>query len=335
MKPPKRHTKQPHHAAPPAAQRSRSVHKASSGSAAHHARTERAQTLMRHAVKKPAVHASAAPVAAAPAINFQVPQPAVPDEALKTRFNRAKRVHKSQLISRFGAPIPNVVRRTEPMPVKPEPKHRAPHPAAKPAAMPPRSAPAKAAQPHHNPFERALHQATSHQQHRPKAKKQKLHHKVARKLKVHPKVVSTGAAVALLLLIGSFFAYQNAPNLTMRLAAARAGFGATMPGYQPSGFALQGPIKYSPGEVILTFRSQTDGRQFQVIQRSSNWNSDTLLDNFVASTNQPYQTYQEKGKTIYIYSGSNATWVDGGIWYQVESKAGLSSDQLIRLAASL
>jgi hypothetical protein len=70
-------------------------------------------------------------------------------------------------------------------------------------------------------------------------------------------------------------------------------------------------------------------------QRSSEWNSDALVQNFVATSRRAYQSYQDNGKTIYIYEGNNATWVDGGVWYQIEGNASLNSDQLLRIAKSL
>ena len=60
-----------------------------------------------------------------------------------------------------------------------------------------------------------------------------------------------------------------------------------------------------------------------------------LLDNYVSVSNRDYQTKEEKGRTVYIYDDSNATWVDGGIWYQIEGDSSLSSDQLLNIVASM
>lgn len=121
----------------------------------------------------------------------------------------------------------------------------------------------------------------------------------------------------------------------MRIAASRAGFNAAIPSYQPSGFGMKGPIEYGPGQVTLNFKSNSDERNFHVTQRVSSWNSEALLTNFVTTNNKSYQTYQDKGRTIYIYDGSNATWVSNGVWYQIEGKSNLNSDQLIKLANSI
>lgn len=141
------------------------------------------------------------------------------------------------------------------------------------------------------------------------------------------------ASLAGFLLLG-FFAYQNTPAIEMRVAAARSGVSAGLPAYKPSGYSAR-DVKSEDGAVSVSFKSRTDNKSFTLTQKASSWNSASLLANTVAQTNQPYQTYQDEGKTVYIYNNSNATWVDGGVWYQVEGDASLTSDQLLRIANSL
>ena len=136
-----------------------------------------------------------------------------------------------------------------------------------------------------------------------------------------------------LLLVG-FFAYQNAPNIEMRLAATKSGVSAHMPGYSPAGFSASRDIQSEPGKVSVTFRSNTDDKKFTVSQQASNWSSDSLLSSHVLAGKQPYQTYQDEGKTVYI-SDKSATWVNAGVWYQIDGDASLTSDQLLRIANSL
>lgn len=137
------------------------------------------------------------------------------------------------------------------------------------------------------------------------------------------------------LLVGSVFAFQNMPEIAMKIASTRAGLNANLPAYQPSGFALAGPIKYNSGEVTLNYKSNSDERAFNVVQKNSSWNSETLLENFVETNTRPYQTFQANGRTIYIYDGNKATWVDGGVWYNIDGQANLNSDQLLKIAESL
>jgi hypothetical protein len=137
------------------------------------------------------------------------------------------------------------------------------------------------------------------------------------------------------LLLAGFFTYQNIAALEMKVAATKSGVEARMPGYKPSGYGLAGTVKSEPGKVTVGFVSRTDSsKNFTVTQQASNWNSSSLLANHVSTNNRPYQSFQDGGKTIYIYDNSNATWVDKGIWYQVEGNAQLSSDQLLRIANS-
>jgi hypothetical protein len=143
----------------------------------------------------------------------------------------------------------------------------------------------------------------------------------------------TSLAIAGVLLLG-FFAYQNIPNAEMRLAATRSGVSASIPNYRPAGFSGAKDIQVEPGKVSVSFFSNSSDKQFTVTQQASNWSSDSLLTNHVLANKQPFQTFQDAGKTIYIYEDSKATWVNGGVWYRVEGNASLTSDQLLRIANS-
>lgn len=140
-------------------------------------------------------------------------------------------------------------------------------------------------------------------------------------------------AFAGLLLVG-FFAYQNVPSVEMKMAATRSGVSASLPGYKPAGFSAAKEVKSEPGKVSATFFSNSSDKKFTVTQQASNWSSDSLLTNHVLAGKRPFQTYQDAGKTVYIYDNSNATWVNGGTWYKIDGNASLSSDQLLRIANS-
>ena len=285
-------------------------------------KAERSKTLMRTAVKKPAPATKSVAAETSPLRKHKAPRV----EVDPTRIGRAKKFHKSHLISRFGEHAP-LKALTSPLPVKPAP------------ALP--SAPLLVA--HHetpldsklgtHPFDQAIHNATSHNQ--PLIKKTSRRHRVARKLKVSPKIINVSAAALATLLLVGFIGYQNMPNLSMRLATTRAGVHGSLPGYEPAGFGMNGPIQYKAGQITIHYRSHSDGREFNINQRSSAWDSETLLSQYVGNDRRAYQTYQDSGKTIYIYNGDNATWVDGGVWYQIEGNSSLNSDQLLRLAASM
>lgn len=289
-----------------------------------HKTAEKSKTLMRSVVKKPN-EVSRKVVMDGVAKHSSHPAPKAAKKTDPHRIERATAISKSRLISKFGSGVPHAVKpKFDVLPVQAAPKR--PEVEAKEALFETL---------HHavSPFQHALEHASSHTQ--AKHKKTRAHHKVAHKLGIKPKVLGAGVTTLSVLLLVGFFAYQNVPNLAMRVAAAKAGVNGSLPSYQPSGFAIQGPIQLSAGQVTVSYKSNSDDRSFSLVQRASEWNSDALLKNYVATDNRPYQTYQDEDKTIYMYDGGNATWVERGVWYQIEGKKALSSDQLLRMAKSL
>lgn len=274
-----------------------------------HHQPEKSKTLMRAVVAKPKPaqphHQTHSPIKTTAA-------------TLHSQHRHAASVQKSPLVSRFGHDIASNPK------ASPVPDASHIQDTGRAVVHQPASA---------DPISHALANATGHEQ--PKLKKARLNTRVARKLKVSPRVLSSASFGLAFLLITGFFAYQNIPGLTMRLAAARSGVQGRLPGYQPAGFSLNGSIAYKPGQITINYKSNSDDRNFKVSQSSSSWDSQSLLDNYVAVNRRDYQTVQDKGKTVYIYDGSNATWVDGGIWYRVEGESSLNSDQLLHIAASL
>jgi hypothetical protein len=272
-------------------------------------RPQHSKTLMRASVKKPG------PSSLRAKLHLQAPMQAVAKtehhlpanhhDVDISRLTRAKATAKSAAISRFGEPTRNsFVKHIRPLAVK-----------AAPVAT-------NIDQQHSSPFDAAVASATSHQQVAPKRSRRT------------SRLFNIAAAGLALLLIGGFIAYQNVPNIELRMISSRAGFSATMPGFKPTGFGISSPIHYSAGEVTLGFHSASASRSYSVIEQQSNWDSQTLLDNFVSSTGQNYQAVQSAGRTIYLYNG-NATWVNGSIWYRVTSNANLSPPQLINIATSM
>ena len=278
-----------------------------------HQKTSKSKTLMRHAVKKPSV------------AHKQEQQPShelqkrvtTPDPQ---RLARANQAQKSPHISKFGVFKPT----TEPLEVKqaPEPINSKSAETEQKRALLPLS-----------PFDMALQNARSHEQQH--INSTSFRRRLAKNLRLSPRAATITAGLVVVVVAGIFFANQHMPTLAVRLAATRAGVEARLPGYRPAGFSLAGPIEYSSGEITLEYQSNSDDRRFRVVQKKSDWNSQSLLENFITASEKNYQTFQDKGKTIYIYDGNNATWVSGGVWYQVEGEASLNSDQLLRIASGL
>lgn len=139
-------------------------------------------------------------------------------------------------------------------------------------------------------------------------------------------------ALAVVLLTG-FVAYQNAGNIAIRIAARKTGFAVTIPGYTPAGFRINSQ-NAEPGKIVLGYKSNSDSRSYNITQSVSSWNSEALEANFLET--KTYQTTQNsKGRQIYTYNDTNATWVDHGIWFNLESNTHLGSDQLYQLINSI
>ena len=265
---------------------------------------QKSKTLMRQHVQKPA-HPKAVHTPHAPHIMH------LTTDVTPSRLARAHATHQSKLIQHFGR------RGVESAPIAATADSSQSLVTTKPL----------------RPADRALAEATAHTQ--PRVKRPRMHQRVAKRLRIKPHTLNIMAGVFAALVLGSFIAYQNIPNFAMRVAAARSGVHGTLPTYHPAGFSLHGGISYRAGEITIGYKSNSDKRNFTVTQTASSWDSETLLDNYVAVKHPAYQTVQNDGKTVYIYDNSNATWVDGGIWYRVEGSSDLNSDQLLHLAGSM
>lgn len=275
---------------------------------------EKSHTLMRRTVHKPV---PAKTVTARPKkVRAEI-------VASGARLAHAKTIHKSKLITKFSEMVskPEIGSAHNSGHLKPLINSYAKHAQKLTAASSPIT-------------ERALAAASSHTQ--PRLKRTARHVSIAQRLHISPRIVSGGAFVLAGLLIASFFTLQNIPNINMRLASARAGIQGSLPAYQPGGFGLSGGINYQPGQIIIGYKSNTDNRNFKIIQSASNWNSESLRENYeTLKTSSSKIEVPDKGKTVYIYNGSNATWIDGGIWYRIEGDSKLTSNQLLSLANSL
>ncbi len=289
-----------------------------------HQKSQKSKTLMRTAVKKPAHPTHKSPIA--PKAQTSKEHVLLLQQPTQERQVRAEQIKKSSFISKFGSKASTLVTKTSVLNVQPAPARSSEAPETSMLHVH-REVPAATS----SPFSRAIEEATSHTQ--PRLKKIRAHHKIAHKLKISPKMLNAGTAVFAVLLLGGFFAYQNVPNFAMRVASTKAGVSGNLPSYHPSGYSLNGPIQFKPGQIIISYRSVSDSRTFSVVQRRSSWNNEALLANYVG-TNGPYQSYQDKGRTIYMYGNGNATWLDSGIWYQIQNNASLSVDQVLRLASS-
>lgn len=161
-------------------------------------------------------------------------------------------------------------------------------------------------------------------------------HKSTRTKKRRVHVAGYASTAMAALLLAGYVAYLNVPSISMKVAAHRAGFAASLPSHKPAGFSMKGPIAYSPGQITINFSSNTDDRRFTLSQQPTTWDSTALLENLVAKESQNYVTYQDSGLTIYMYGDSDAAWVNGGKLYRVNGEnAQLNTEQLLKLATSV
>lgn len=292
--------------------------------AVHHTashKPEKSITLMRKATQKPAYSIKPAIKPQAPAEVMHKPNSALAHKRSvysvdPNRSERAALTNRHHAVRHFvahgkAAPaIHAVSMAVQPIAVQPMPLEVAA--AHLPAAK------------HADIFEAAIARATSHEQ--PK-------HKVRARFSKRRRVLNSLAVAASFVILAGFISYLNLPQLEMRVASVRAGFSANMPGYAPTGYALAGGVKQAGGTVTVSFHSGDS--YYNLTQQSSNWNSQTLLDNTLALSGA-HQTVEKNGQTIYIYGhGANASWVNGGVRYDITGNAQLSKDEISSIAASL
>jgi hypothetical protein len=158
----------------------------------------------------------------------------------------------------------------------------------------------------------------------------------SKKLKKHASFAGYGATAAAVLVLAAYVTYLNVPSVSMKVAASRAGFSASLPGYKPAGYSFSGPIKYSPGLVTINFSSNSDQRNFSVTQQPTKWDTLALKENYVEKQAQ-YEplTQQYNGLTVYLYDGK-AAWVNAEKLFTIDTKGSqLGVDQMLKLAASM
>lgn len=141
----------------------------------------------------------------------------------------------------------------------------------------------------------------------------------------------SAATVGLLTL----FINANMPDISVRVAAIQTGIEAKYPTYVPRGYSLSSVVSEKDGEITMRFKGEGD-KTFDLTEQNSTWDSTALLNNFVKVTYAgDYITLREQGITIYLY-GSEAAWVNGGIFYRISAHGeSLTKEQIRNLVVSL
>jgi hypothetical protein len=285
------------------------------------------KTLARNAVKKPTLGTNSDEVNtdAKRSLFNKIPE---------SRATRASVVKKNCAVSRFDIGKQPKIKVTTSLPVVKEPRSVISELIAAPPLVAKLFKGSKVHQNNQEVFEHKIHKATNHLN--PPVKKEKYSFKIAAKrLKLNPKFVSITAIVFAFLLIGGYLTYIKVPTFAMKVAASRAGFEGRIPSNVPAGYSFKAPIISSKGNIALNYASNSDSRKFEIVQKPTNWSSESLIINYLIKNNTQYQTYNDGGLTVFIYNRGNATWVDKGIWYTLTGQNSLSSEQILAIASSM
>jgi hypothetical protein len=274
------------------------------------------QILMRSSVKKPSTGFKRHLKISGSIVNPTAKTPlAAPSRLSVTnqqvlRNQRAASFKQSELINHFRTPPMQQAAK----PLSAGDQSWQPAPQTTPAALP--------KSPTDLLLERAINQATPHEQ--PTLKGKSKWHRASL-------ITIPIAAAAIVLFIGG----HGLTRVQLRVASAEAGFHTSLPAYQPAGFGLS-QLSYSNNIFSSEFHSKNGAQSYTVTQESTPWDSQGLLDNYViTNSGHAYQTVHVGDRTIYLYGVGDATWVNGGIWYQINSDGSLNNSQLIGVANSL
>ncbi|MDB5170396.1 MAG: hypothetical protein JWO35_90 [Candidatus Saccharibacteria bacterium] len=288
---------------------------------------QNSQTLMRHVVKKPSGslkrHTKAQSGNGKTAVVKQATASVITKASVHKlddiRLKHAQKVTKSKLVSRF---VPVTVDDAAAHHIKHGVKHAAPAHYAKPIVA--SHAPLIREKTTADLLQQALQHATSHEQ----------TYKPKKRFSTSKRITGVSAAVATLVVVVGLVASQSYTSVRLHVASSKAGFDVSAPSYQPAGYSL-GHVTYSAGNAGLHFTSNSDDRAFSITEKTSRWDSSTLRDLVVAPAGNDYQTIESAGRTIFLDSNSNASWVNGGILYQVKAEGVLNEQQLVKIANSL
>lgn len=147
----------------------------------------------------------------------------------------------------------------------------------------------------------------------------------------HGRVLATVTAVAIM---AGYVWLHNYPKLALQAANGRAGLSASLPAYMPSSYNLA-HTDTGPGLVSLTFESPATIDKLKIDQTRTDWDSSSLLENYVVKNSDDYTTVQGQGLTIFVFGQNQATWVNRGIWYSIQGATKLSREQVLKIAYSL
>ena len=147
-------------------------------------------------------------------------------------------------------------------------------------------------------------------------------------------ILAFGCAALAVGVIG-YFVSVNTPDLSVRVAAMQSGIEATYPTFVPRNYNLSSVTSDKDGIVMMHFDGP-EGASFTLSEEKSAWDNEALESNYVHSTwGSNYTSIREQGITIFI-SGSDATWVNGGLVYKIDASGNnLTKKQIKSIVTSL
>lgn len=291
-------------------------------------KVQRPQTLMRRSVLKPQKESRSSmlkvqvPVARHPQTSAAVQPKLSVSQVHPARAHAAAHTPKSPAVTKYSKPL-DFTKPSQQQLHKPTIK-----------AIQTETSVEKTQNPHTVYFQKAIEQASNHATVDKSSKTR--NHKLQKSFKRHRSVFAVAASITLVVAIGGFVAFANMSKIELKVANMRAGVQASLPAYEPAGYAKDGPVSYQAGKVTITFKNTASGNQaYQVSQQESDLNSSTLQDEVLAGGTKPRQVVQQNGNTIYLFGDSDAAWVSGGILYKITGDANLSTNEILLIADSV
>lgn len=150
-----------------------------------------------------------------------------------------------------------------------------------------------------------------------------------------PRFATVTATLLIVFILGGYITYLNVPSIAVRVAAARAGVDAQLPNYKPPGYEISRSITYSRGQLSIDFNSDANNDHLTLTQRESDWDPQTLLENYVLTKSRNYIAFNQNGLAVYIYNGNHAAWINNGVFYSIEGNTQLNQEHILKMASSL
>ncbi len=158
--------------------------------------------------------------------------------------------------------------------------------------------------------------------------------KAAKHSSALPNITKVAAAIGAIGIMSGLIWLQNAPKLAFNNAAAKAGINASLPTYIPSSYRQTGPTTTSSGRISINFASTTSQTPLSIVQRRTNWDSNSLRENYVSQQTSDFLAVQGQGLVIYL-DDDQANWVNHGVWYQIVGTSKLGREQVLKIAYGL